>query len=85
MTLATVGSAPRHSSLLPLPTAAEVVTLQGIQDYPAVSVLCTAEPAATMSSGTARRLGHLVAEARERLAPSSVPTAPPTWPASRTR
>ncbi|HLL62099.1 MAG TPA: hypothetical protein VK401_03565 [Propionibacteriaceae bacterium] len=67
MTLAAVGSAPHRSSPLPLPTAAEVVSVQELQDYPAVSVLCTAEPAPTMSREAAGRLGRLVAEAVERL------------------
>jgi Bacterial archaeo-eukaryotic release factor family 3 len=67
MTLAAVGSAPHRSTLLPMPTAAEVVELQEVQDYPAVSVVCTAEPAATMSREACGRLSRLVAEARERL------------------
>jgi len=66
-TAAVVDSAPHSTSPLPLPTAAEVVELQAVEDYPAVSVLCSAEAAPTMSRAAAGRLSRLVAEAGQRL------------------
>lgn len=67
MTVTALGSAPHDASLLPLPTAAEVVMLQSVQDYPAISVLCAAEPAPMMPRAAAARLSRLVGEAAQRL------------------
>lgn len=67
MTSAAVASAPHDTTLLPVPTAAEVVLLQAVQDYPAVSVLCTAQAAPRMPRAAAGRLSRLVTEAGQRL------------------
>lgn len=67
MTATAHGVSPHHTSALPRPTAAEVVLLQSIQDYPAVSVLCPTEPATQMPRATIARLNALVAQAAQRL------------------
>jgi hypothetical protein len=67
MTATDLGSAPHDTTLLPAPTPAEVVSLQAVHDYPAVSVLCATETAPVMSRTAAGRLAALVDEAGERL------------------
>ena len=58
---------PEPLAALPLPSPADVVALQGVRDYPAVSVLCSTEPSARMTRGDARRLAVLVSGAADRL------------------
>ncbi len=67
MTPTAVSAAPHDTALLPLPTAAEVVAVQAVQDYPAVSVLCATRPAAQMSRSCVARLNGLVGQAVQRL------------------
>jgi Bacterial archaeo-eukaryotic release factor family 3 len=58
---------PHDPALLPLPTAGEVVALQAVRDYPAVSLLCSTEPRPLMSRTDAARLGSLAVDAVNRL------------------
>jgi len=58
---------PRRSAALPLPTPPDVVELQEVREYPAVSVLLSTDPAERMTATDAARLDALVAEARVRL------------------
>lgn len=67
MTATAVGSAPRRTTTPPTPTAAEVVLLQAVDAYPAVSILCSAEPAPVMPRAVVSRLRALVTEATERV------------------
>lgn len=53
--------------MLPLPSAAEVVAVQAVEDYPAVSVLCSTDPAPVMTRESAARLSRLVDDAVARL------------------
>ena len=61
-------AAPRPLGALPLPTPAEVLDLQSVRTYPAVSVLVSTRPAARMSREDAARLGGLVDLALARVA-----------------
>ena len=67
MSITAVASAPSDFAALPLPTAAEVVTLQEINDYPAVSVLCSTDPAPRLVGRDITRLTTLVTDAVRRL------------------
>lgn len=67
MTVTAIEAARRRPSPLPLPTAAEVLALQAIRDYPAVSVLCSTEPSPAMSTTEVARLEQLVDDAARRL------------------
>lgn len=67
MTLTAVDGAGRRAAPLPLPTSAEVIALQAVRDYPAVSVLCSTETAPVMSPAAATRLHRFVDEAARRL------------------
>ena len=59
--------APHETAALPLPTPPEVVALQAVRSYPAVSVLCSTEPGPRMTPVDAARLADLVADAEARL------------------
>ncbi|HEX8510602.1 MAG TPA: hypothetical protein VF635_14040 [Propionibacteriaceae bacterium] len=73
MTRTAVGSAERRVTSLSLPSAAEVMRLQAMQDYPAVSVLCATEPAPRMTATDAARLAALVGGATSRLKEDGAP------------
>ncbi len=69
MTLAaSAPAAPRPLGALPLPTPAEVLDLQSVRTYPAVSVLVSTRPAVRMRREDATRLGGLVDLALARVA-----------------
>ena len=57
----------RHGAALPLPTPAEVVELQAVRSYPAVSVLLTTTPAPVMNGVDAAKLSTLVDAATARV------------------
>ncbi|GAA4399252.1 hypothetical protein GCM10023168_06290 [Fodinibacter luteus] len=67
MTATAIDAAPRRAAPLPLPTAAEVLALQAVREYPAISVLCTTDTAPTMSTTAVARLEQLVDDATRRL------------------
>ena len=67
MTRTAVSPTERRTTTLPLPSPPDVVQLQELQDYPAVSVLCRTEAAPRMTSGDAARLEALVGDAVSRL------------------
>ena len=67
MTRTAVGSADRRAALLPLPSPPEVLRLQALQPYPAVSVLCSTGPGERMAAADRARLGALLDEVRGRL------------------
>ena len=64
---AVAASTPSEFAALPVPTAAEVVALQEISEYPAVSVLCSTDPAPRLGSRDATRLTAQVSSAVTRL------------------
>lgn len=66
MTLTAIDS-PRRPSPLPLPTTSEVLALQAVNDYPAISLLCTTDPGPSMSTATIARLEQLVDDATRRV------------------
>ena len=67
-TLSTVpDSAERDAAVPGPPTAEQVVLLQAVRDYPAVSVLLSTAPARSMSRDDVLRLERLVADAVDRL------------------
>lgn len=66
MTLTAVDAAPQRTPL-PLPSPLEVLALQAVKDYPAISVLCTTQPAPVMTTTDAARLEGLVDHALRRL------------------
>ncbi|MGY1615959.1 hypothetical protein ACI797_04385 [Geodermatophilus sp. SYSU D00691] len=53
---------------LPQPTPADVIALQAVRSYPAVSVLCTTEPAQRMTAADAATLTGLATRAADRVA-----------------
>ncbi|MGY1806590.1 hypothetical protein ACI8AF_04400 [Blastococcus sp. SYSU D00669] len=53
---------------LPQPTPADVIALQAVRSYPAVSVLCTPEPAQRMPAADAATLTGLATRAADRVA-----------------
>lgn len=67
MTATIASPLPHDTTLLPMPSAAEVVTLQQAHGYPLVSVLCRTEPGCIMGAGAAARLARLVMQACDRL------------------
>lgn len=67
MTVTAIDAAPRRPAPLPLPTAAQVLALQAVHDYPAISLLCTTETAPAMSTATITRLEQLVDDATRRV------------------
>lgn len=67
MTLTDLSAAPHRRSALPSPSPGEVLMLQAMRDYPAVSVLCTTTPGRQMTRDDAARLAALVADAEGRL------------------
>ena len=67
--------APHETAALPLPTPPEVVALQAVRSYPAVSVLCSTEPGPRMTPVDAARLADLVGDAEARLVEEFGPTA----------
>ena len=67
MSITAVASRPSDYTALPSPTATEVVTLQDISEYPAVSVLCSTDPAPRLVSRDITRLTTLVTDAVSRL------------------
>jgi hypothetical protein len=62
--LDTLGDRPTR---LPVPTAADVLALQAVHDYPAVSILCSTDPAPTMGAMVVARVERLVDDATRRL------------------
>jgi Bacterial archaeo-eukaryotic release factor family 3 len=67
MTVTETPPSDQEATPLLLPTPADVVELQAVREYPAVSVLCTTTAGPRMTRGDARRLSALVAEASTRL------------------
>jgi Bacterial archaeo-eukaryotic release factor family 3 len=67
MTVTAIDAAPRRPAPLPLPTAAEVLALQAVREYPAISVLCSTDAGPAMSSVAVARLEQLVEDAVRRL------------------
>jgi len=67
MTATATAPSPGRLAALPLPNAGDVVALQEVEDYPAVSVLCATQPAPRLRGPDASRLATLVAEAVSRL------------------
>ena len=67
MTVTALPAPGRRPAPLPLPTAAEVLALQAVHEYPAISVLCSTEAAPAMSTSTVTRLDRLVDDATRRL------------------
>lgn len=67
MTVTAIEAAPRRPAPLPQPTAAEVLALQAVHDYPAISLLCSTDAAPTMSTVTLAHLEQLVDDATRRL------------------
>ena len=67
MTVTALQAPGRQPAPLPLPTAAEVLSLQAVHEYPAISVLCSTDPAPAMSTVTVARLEQLVDDATRRL------------------
>lgn len=63
----TSASRSRTPAALPLPGAPEVVTLQAVEEYPAVSVLCSTTPGPRLTPADGGRLHGLVADAIARL------------------
>lgn len=58
---------PRNLAAFPLPSPAEVLALQEVMEYPAVSVLCATEAGPRLRDHDAARLAALVAEAVARI------------------
>ncbi|MGL5911475.1 MAG: hypothetical protein ACRCZP_15860, partial [Phycicoccus sp.] len=52
---------------LPMPSHGEVLALQAVRDYPAVSLLCSTTPAPTMTTEDRSRLARLAADASRRV------------------
>lgn len=67
MTVTALHAPGRRPAPLPLPTAAEVLALQAVREYPAISVLCSTDPAPAMSTVAVARLEQLVDDATRRL------------------
>lgn len=67
MTATVVDASGRRPPALPLPTAAEVLALQAVHEYPAVSILCSTDTAPAMASTSVARLERLVDDATRRL------------------
>ena len=67
MTITAVGSSPKRPAPLPLPTPADVLALQAVQQYPAVSVLASTDVAAKMTPANRATLRELCNEAEQRL------------------
>lgn len=57
----------RRPAPLPLPTAVEVLALQAVHEYPAISVLCSTDAAPAMSTTAVARLEQLVDDATRRV------------------
>lgn len=67
MTVTALRAPGRRPAPLPLPTAAEVLALQAVHEYPAISVLCSTDPAPAMPTVAVARLEQLVDDATRRL------------------
>ena len=67
MTVTALHTPDRRPAPLPLPTAAEVLALQAVHEYPAISVLCSTDTAPAMSTVAVARLEQLVDDATRRL------------------
>lgn len=67
MSITAIGAAPRRPAPLPLPTVAEVLALQAVHEYPAISILCSTEDAPVMSTTAVARLEQLVDDATRRI------------------
>lgn len=67
MTVTALRGRSRPPAPLPMPTAAEVLALQAVDEYPAISVLCSTDPAPVMSAVDVARLERLVDDATRRL------------------
>ena len=72
-TATTVVPVANRSSRPDPPTAADVLLLQSIHCYPAVSVLMNTTPAAVMTAPDAAKLRHLIREATGRLSSETLP------------
>lgn len=55
------------------PTATQVLLLQAVRDYPAVSLLMNTNPAAVMTAADAATLRHLIRQATRRLGSETLP------------
>lgn len=67
MTVTALQAPGRRPAPLPLPTAAEVLALQAVHEYPAISLLCSTDAAPAMSTVAVARLEQLVDDATRRL------------------
>ena len=67
MTVTAIHTPDRRPAPLPLPTPAEVLALQAVHEYPAISVLCSTDIAPAMSTVAVARLEQLVDDATRRL------------------
>lgn len=67
MTVTALHTPDRRPAPLPLPTAAEVLALQAVHEYPAISVLCSTDTAPAMSTVAVARLEQLVDDVTRRL------------------
>ncbi|GAA5034794.1 hypothetical protein GCM10023258_35960 [Terrabacter aeriphilus] len=67
MTLTATDATELRDTALPSPTPTDVLALQSVRDYPAVSVLCSTEAAPTMRTTDLERLEALVEDAVRRV------------------
>lgn len=67
MTVTALEAPGRRPAPLPLPTPAEVLSLQSVHEYPAISILCSTAAAPAMPTVTVARLEQLVDDATRRL------------------
>jgi Bacterial archaeo-eukaryotic release factor family 3 len=67
MTVTALQAPGRRPAPLPLPTPAEVLALQSVREYPAISILCSTDEAPAMPTVTVARLEQLVDDAARRL------------------
>ncbi|MER7070337.1 hypothetical protein [Terrabacter sp. NPDC000476] len=67
MTMTAHDTTGARLAALPSPTPTDVLALQSVRDYPAISVLCTTTPAPVMTTGDLDRLEALVEDAVQRV------------------
>ncbi len=67
MTVTALQTPDRRPVPLPVPTAAEVLALQAVHEYPAISILCSTDGAPVMTPAAAARLEQLADDATRRV------------------